>query len=291
MSEKGDTSNEQIAVTLEHTAELLEVQKANAFRVRSYQNAAEAVRKLDRDVSEMLAEGGDEAVQEIPGVGEKLAGAIHEIATTGRLGLAERLEGELSPGALFTRVPGIGKALALRIHKQLGIHTLEELETAAHDGRIDQVDGVGADRAEGIRVALSGMLSRSAQRKMHERTESGDGHEKKPAIELLLDIDRQYREEAEQDRLRKIAPKRFNPDNEQWLPIMNTSRDGWDFTALFSNTARAHERGKTHDWVVIYYEKDGRQKQCTVVTAERGKLKGKRAVRGRESECRSHYGV
>jgi hypothetical protein len=60
-------------------------------------------------------------------------------------------------------------------------------------------------------------------------------------------------------------------------------------TVLFSNTARAHELGKTHDWVVIYYQKDGPEAQCTVVTETRGPLKGKRVIRGRERECRQFY--
>jgi len=70
---------------------------------------------------------------------------------------------------------------------------------------------------------------------------------------------------------------------------MDTERKGWSFTVLFSNTARAHELGKTHDWVVIYYEKDDEESQCTVVTATQGSLKGKRVIRGREKQCRQYY--
>jgi DNA polymerase (family 10) len=57
---------------------------------------------------------------------------------------------------------------------------------------------------------------------------------------------------------------------------------------LFSNTSLAHRSGKTHDWVVIYYERGGEQRQSTIVTAERGKLSGKRVVRGRERECKEY---
>ena len=53
--------------------------------------------------------------------------------------------------------------------------------------------------------------------------------------------------------LRKIAPKRFNPKDETWLPVLHTRRGDWHFTVLYSNTQRAHELGKTHDWVVIYF--------------------------------------
>jgi DNA polymerase (family 10) len=287
---KVETDNAQIADTLEHTADLLQAQGESAFRVRSYRNAAETVRNLKQPITELLRQDGDEVIRRLPGIGEKLAGSIKEIATTGRLGLTERLESEVSPGRLFTEVPGIGEALAQRIHEQLGISTLEELEIAAHDGSLENnVEGIGPDKAEGIRIALSGMLSRSSQRRMRQHASEMDEQQMEPSVALLLDIDQTYRQKAAQGKLRRIAPKRFNPEGEQWLPIMRIEREGWHFTALFSNTARAHQRGKTHDWVVLYYEKNGSEKQCTVITAERGDLKGKRIVRGRESQCRQHY--
>jgi hypothetical protein len=45
----------------------------------------------------------------------------------------------------------------------------------------------------------------------------------------------------------------------------------------------------THDWVVIYYQRDGREEQNTVVTAVKGPLSGRRIVRGREAETREYY--
>jgi len=61
------------------------------------------------------------------------------------------------------------------------------------------------------------------------------------------------------------------------------------YTALFSNTARAHDLGKTQDWVVIYYDKDGHENQCTVVTEHHGPSRGQRVVRGYESACMAYY--
>ena len=85
--------------------------------------------------------------------------------------------------------------------------------------------------------------------------------------------------------LPKIAPQRFNPEGKAWLPILHAEREGWHFTALFSNTARAHELGRTDDWVVIYfYDDDHQEGQCTVVTEIRGPREGERVVRGREDE-------
>ncbi len=84
-----------------------------------------------------------------------------------------------------------------------------------------------------------------------------------------------------------IAPRRFNPAKKAWLPILHTQRGERHYTALFSNTAHAHESGKTNDWVVIYYDGSQGERQCTVITSLFGPLKGKRIVRGREEENRT----
>lgn len=113
---------------------------------------------------------------------------------------------------------------------------------------------------------------------------------KAPDVELLLDVDREYRDKAAAGRLRRIAPRRQNPSGEAWLPVLHTQRDGWRFTALFSNTPRAHDLHRQHDWVVLFFhDPDGLADQATVVTEWRGTLAGKRVVRGREPECARFY--
>ena len=99
------------------------------------------------------------------------------------------------------------------------------------------------------------------------------------------------REKAAAGQLRLIAPRRFNPAGEGWLPVLHTQRGARHYTALYSNTARAHELGKTHDWVVLYYDGGRGERPCTVITAQWGPLTGKRIVRRRESECADHYQV
>ena len=111
-----------------------------------------------------------------------------------------------------------------------------------------------------------------------------------PTIEILLDVDREYRKKAAANALRLIAPKRFNPTNKAWLPVLHTERGPWQFTVLFSNTALAHSLGRTRDWVVIYFQSDSyAEGQRTVVTETHGASKGKRVVRGREGECEGYY--
>jgi putative hydrolase len=52
---------------------------------------------------------------------------------------------------------------------------------------------------------------------------------------------------AEADTLPKIAPQRFNPEGLAWLPVPHINKAAWHFTALYSNTARAHALERTHN--------------------------------------------
>jgi predicted flap endonuclease-1-like 5' DNA nuclease len=273
-------NNAEIARVLECVAELLEAQDGNPFRVRSYRTAAAQLTSFARPAADILQADGVDGLRVIPGVGEGLARTIAEILETGRLALLDRLESEMAPEALFRRLPGVGPKLAHRLHDELGALTLEEIEQAALDGRLQQVEGVGEKKAQTIRAAIAGMLG---ARRFRGPRAMGD----RPSVEDLLSVDAEYREGAARGELPTIAPRRFNPARERWLPILHTRRGEWEFTALFSNTQRAHELGRTHDWVVIYFHRDRREDQCTVVTATHGPLEGRRVVRGRESECRA----
>jgi len=190
-------------------------------------------------------------------------------------------------------VPGIGEAMAARLHQDLGIETLEELEMAAHDGRLSVIEGIGDKKLAGIIDSLAGRLGRIRPSPLplplRGRGEGEGAVPVEPSIEELLDVDREYREKSAGGQLRLIAPRRFNPDHKPWLPVLHTQRGQRHYTALFSNTARAHRMGKTRDWVILYYDHGRGEQQCTVITAQRGPLRGKRIIRGREAECAEYY--
>ena len=272
--------NQAIAEKLLELADLLEQQNANPFRVTAYRRAAQTVAAHAEELSELAEREGAEGLDRLPGIGPSIARAILEMLRTGRWVQLERLRGSLDAEQVFQSIPGVGPERAKRIHAALEIETLAELEQAAHDGRLEQVPGVGPRRSRMVAAALAHMLQR---RPAHPPSPAAE-----PGVELLLDVDHEYREKAADGKLRKIAPKRFNPDGEAWLPILHTQRDGWEFTALFSNTARAHDLGKTDDWVVLYFHSDhGPEGQRTVVSETSGPLQGRRVVRGREAECRA----
>ncbi len=277
--------NDDIANRLEEIAALLEAQGANPFRVRAYRRAAATLGQLAVPAAQILAAHGTGGLDRLPGIGSRLARTIRDIVVHGYSPVLERLRGESDAVRLFASVPGIGARLAARVHEELGLDTLQQLEAAAHDGRLEQIAGFGPKRLTGIRNTLALRLGRVAKDR-----HSDDDHTLPPVAELL-DVDREYLKKARAGELRLIAPRRFNPEQTAWLPILHTERAGRHYTALFSNTARAHHLGKTHDWVVVYCEDDGpREHQWTTITSTFGPLRGRRIVRGREAECAALYG-
>jgi putative hydrolase len=272
--------NATITAWLHEAAQLLEQQHANPFRVRAFRGAADTIARLPEDIGEMVTREGPEALRTLPGVGPGIAAAIHEMLATGRWAMLERLYGRLDPEQLLRSVPGVGPVMARRIHEILQVDSLEALESAAHDGGLAAVPGMGKRRVEMICSTLAGMLGR--RRPSPPDTE--------PPVAMLLDVDEEYRTKARAGHLARIAPHRFNPSGARWLPILHTERGPWHFTALFSNTARAHELGHTRDWVVVHFRADHQgEGQRTVVTETQGALAGRRVVRGRERDCDAYY--
>jgi putative hydrolase len=274
-------TNKQIARLLEEAADLLQEQGANRFRVAAFRRAAETIRTLHEEAESVLQSDGFEGLTVLPGIGPAIGGAIVEIVKTGRWSQLDRLRGAFNPEKLLTRIPGIGPKLAHTILTSLHIDSLEALETAAHDGTLDSVPGFGSRRTAMVRAALGEVLARPRTRAVVAA---------EPDAALLLDVDREYREKDAAGKLLRIAPKRFNPKREAWLPILHTERGPWQFTVLYSNTALAHQLGRTRDWVIVYFHTDTQTEgQRTIVTETHGALHGRRVVRGREQECENYY--
>lgn len=276
------STNSLVANRLDEVAQILDEQGANVHRVGAYRRAAAMLRGMEEPIDQIVKGEGLKGLEKLPGIGETLALFIHQLVMTGRLPMLDRLRGESDPIALLRTVPGIGRVLAEKLHDDLGIETLEELEIAAHDGRLETIAGLGTKRIAGIRDSLATRLGRV-------RIQEGKVRASEPPVSEILDVDAEYRRRAAREDLPKITPRRFNPEQKRWLPILHTVRGKGHYSALFSNTPRAHQLRKTADWVVIYYDGKGGERQCTVITSAVGPLAGRRIVRGREPECLKHY--
>jgi len=276
----GIAENEFLASQLDRIAALLESQRANPFRVRAYHLGAAALRALDEPAPALLERGGLEALTSVPHIGDSLARAIRDILRLGYSPILYRLRGDVDPVRLLATVPGIGRRSAARLHDDHDLDTLEDLEAAAHDGRLARLPGFGPKRLAGVRAVLAQRLGRT----WRPAVPSGD-----PPVGELLQIDRDYRAGAAAGTLPLIAPRRFNPGRRRWLPVLHATVDDRHYTALFSNTARAHRLGRTDDWVVIFGDHGDTDGQWTVVTERTGALKHRRVIRGRERECEDYY--
>ena len=135
--------NIQIAKTFEEVADLLEIQGANPFRVRAYRNAARTIGTLGTPVETILKHNGH-ALEELPGIGEDLAGKISRMCRTGELPLLAQLTRK-TPESLVTmlRIPGVGPKRAQLIYRKLHVKTLAQLEKAARAGRLSELRGMG----------------------------------------------------------------------------------------------------------------------------------------------------
>lgn len=271
--------NAAIAQRLIDYANYLEAREASLYRSRAYRRAADTVLRLERPAAEIVAESGRDGLEALPGIGAHLSYTIEGLVRDGEFRTLNREGGNIDVERLFGSLPGVGPRLARQIHEQLGIETLEQLEAAAHAGRLSELH-VGSKRLRGITETLASRLRGQRFTAPMQR---------EPSVDELLAVDRDYRRQSGQHNLPMLTPRRFNPQQESWLPLFEARTGDWQYRALFSNTALAHRLGKTRDWVVIYFHDGDVSGQRTVVTETRGELAGQRVVRGRERECREYY--
>jgi putative hydrolase len=134
--------------------------------------------------------------------------------------MLDRLRGSMDPVSLLESIPRIGPSLATRLHNDLHIDTLEQLEMAAYDGRLADIEGVGPKKLQGIIDSLSARLGRVRKQPLT----AGPQTTSEPPVDELLDVDREYCSAARAGTLQRIAPHRLNPKKEAWLPILHTQR-------------------------------------------------------------------
>jgi DNA polymerase (family 10) len=138
----------QVAAILEEIAVLLEIKGENPFKSRAYENAARAILSQSGEIKDLVESG---EIRNIKGIGEALAEKITELVTTGRLPYYENLKESIPPGLIeMTAIPGFGPKKIKKVYDELNIKTITELEAAARENRLAQLDGFGAKTEEKI---------------------------------------------------------------------------------------------------------------------------------------------
>ena len=146
--------NAEIARLFEELADLMEIQGANAFRLRAYRNASRTIESLSESIAE-LAEQGPAALTELQGIGKELAQKIVTIVETGQLPQLEKLREEVPPGVvMMLRIPGIGPKKVAALFHELGAETLDHLREACEKGDVADLKGFGKKTAQTILEGL-----------------------------------------------------------------------------------------------------------------------------------------
>jgi DNA polymerase (family X) len=145
-------SNGDLADRFDLLADLSELLGEQGFRVQAYRRAATRLRETAVSVAELAVAG---TAKELPGIGKTIEAKIVETVETGGIeALAKRREAVPGEVALFLRVPGLGPKTAARIWHELDVTTLAGLRTAAADGRLRELSGLGARSEQKILAAL-----------------------------------------------------------------------------------------------------------------------------------------
>ena len=143
-------TNHNLAKILREISVLLEM-KGVDFKPQAYEKAAHSVETLEQDVRDIYKEGGIKALEEIPGVGKGIAERIEEYLKTHRIDDYDKLKRQI-PVQIdeLASVEGIGPKMILKLYKELGIKTRVQLEKAAKEGKLEDIEGFGKKTEENI---------------------------------------------------------------------------------------------------------------------------------------------
>ena len=190
-------TNPEIARHFRELAKLMELHGDNPFKIRSYTNAYNKLRKDDRD----LAALSETELQKLDGVGKAIAGKIHELTTTGRMATLEKWREQTPEGIReMLGISGFGPKKVKAVWDGLGVTTVGQLLYAINENRLIELKGFGLKTQESLKQKLE-FLQRSRGRFLYPTLATA-------AQALLLQLRRQFPDERfeETGELRRCMP-------------------------------------------------------------------------------------
>ncbi|NQE54139.1 phosphatase YcdX [ANME-1 cluster archaeon GoMg3.2] len=143
--------NLDMARIFDEIADIFEVKGENPFKIRAYRRAARTIESLTQDLKVIAERGGVSELKKIPGVGEGIAKKILEIAQTGDCKKHRELTQEVPSGVLeLLAIPRVGPKTIAKVHDELGICSIADLEEAAKSHKLEKLPGLGAKVEENI---------------------------------------------------------------------------------------------------------------------------------------------
>jgi DNA polymerase (family 10) len=157
------TDTQTVARLLREYAQRTSLRGGNPYRAKAYLKAAESLGALLQPLDRIIKAG---TLTDIPGIGDAIADIVTRLYETGSHPSLEKLRKEVPDGVLeLFSIPGIRPDKILKLHQELGISSLTELEAAAKEDRIRPIKGLGASLQAKILQNLS--IARSAEKELH----------------------------------------------------------------------------------------------------------------------------
>ena len=145
--------NKTMARLLAETADLLEIDGADSFRIRSYRRAADAAEQTTVDLTEAAADTA--RLMEIDGIGKSMAAHLQSIAQTGTLDQRDQLLKKYGLGVLeLLKLPGMGPKTVALLWDAAKIGSVDQLAQAIEAGRLNGLPRMGAKQIEKLRKGI-----------------------------------------------------------------------------------------------------------------------------------------
>jgi DNA polymerase (family 10) len=145
--------NKTMARLLAETADLLEIDGADSFRIRSYRRAADAAEQTTIDLTEAVADTA--RLMEIDGIGKSMAAKLQAIAATGSLDQRDELMAKFGVGVLeLLKLPGMGPKTVALLWDAAKIGSIDQLSLAIEAGRLNGLPRMGAKQIEKLRKGI-----------------------------------------------------------------------------------------------------------------------------------------
>jgi DNA polymerase (family 10) len=145
--------NATMARLLEETADLLEIDGGDSFRIRSYRRGAEAAAQTTVDLSAAVADPAQ--LLEIPGIGKSMAANLQAIAASGSMPLRDELLAKYGVGLLeLLKLPSMGPKTVALLWDAAKISNIDELAAAIDAGRLSGLPRMGQKLIEKLRKGI-----------------------------------------------------------------------------------------------------------------------------------------
>lgn len=247
--------NGDIASVISDYADLLDIKGENAFRIRSYNSAVRTIRDLTVSLEQMVKD--EEDLTSIKGIGKSIAEKISEVVETGTFKSHESLKKKLNPSLLdLLRLEGFGPKKVKLVYEELGIDSVDALESAAKKGDLRDLAGMGAKTEEKLLKSIAHFRTGIGRFRISVGVEKG---------EAILNYMREVKGIEQLEMAGSLRRRRETIGDLDVLAVCKDQQKVMDHFVSYPEVEEVLAHGQTKSSIRLH---NGLQVDCRVVPAE-----------------------